>query len=364
MHNRTHYLIRPAMLVAVLSSCVLFSGCSSLRYYSQSVRGHFEVMQNRQVIDALVNDDTTDAVTRDKLSYVQQLLDFARNELHLPDNGSYASYSDIKRDFVIWNVFATPELSLQPKTWCYWLVGCLAYRGYYAKQDAHRLAQQLKATNHDVFVGGVAAYSTLGWFRDPVLNTMLRWDKLYLAKVILHELAHQKLYVRHDTEFNEAFAETVAIAGLRRWLVYRQDHSALDRQIETDGYDQAFAQLVIQYKNQLEQLYASNLALRQKRQQKKTILESFRQEYFTIRKKWVDYDAYDNWVMEDLNNAKLAAVSTYRQLVPDFMRKLQQSENNLPHFYTAMSALAKCSIDQRRQLLQAETDGEMLCAER
>ncbi len=194
------------------------TSCATTSYYLQSLSGHVDLLLKRQPISGILASQNTDKLLRDKLEMVLEIRRFASEHLGLPDNGSYSDYADLGRNFVVWNVFAAPELSLQAKQWCFLFVGCLNYRGYYSEEAANRYAQTLEAQGHDVFVGGVTAYSTLGWFNDPVLNTMLNRDNNYLASVIFHELSHQKLYLKNDTAFNEAFAEMVAQTGVQYWL--------------------------------------------------------------------------------------------------------------------------------------------------
>ena len=229
------------------------------------------VMAKRHSIARLATDPTTPEALRLRLATVEQIRRFSVLHLGLPDNGSYRSYADLERDFVVWNVFASPEFSLQPLRWCYALVGCLNYRGYFKRRDAVKFASKLRAQGHDVFVGGVAAYSTLGWFKDPVLNTMLRWDDARLAEVIFHELAHQKLYVRGDTPFNEAFATAVAKIGVERWLEKDMATTVRQRFKQDQRHERAFVDLVLATRSRLKDLYASALVDSEMRQLKREL---------------------------------------------------------------------------------------------
>ena len=205
-------------------SAALLSACTAIDYYGQSISGHLGLMAKRTEVTKLIADEQTDENLKKELQTVLDIRAFASTELALPDNHSYRSYVDVGESYVLWNVVATGEFSLTPKNWCYPFAGCVAYRGYYAETDASAFADSLKDQGLDVFVGGVRAYSTLGWFDDPVLNTMLDRPFTYLAGVIFHELAHQQVYIKDDTTFNESFAVAVEREGVRRWF-HRHDDS-------------------------------------------------------------------------------------------------------------------------------------------
>lgn len=310
-----------------------------------------EVMGHRQPVQDYLRKHPGDTATVEKLQLVEKLLHFAHTELYLPDNGSYRSYSDIGRDFVLWNVFAAPELSLQPKQWCYLIVGCLGYRGYYTRQDAVNLATDLKDKGYDVYMGGVAAYSTLGWFSDPVLNTMLRWDDRYLARVIFHELAHQKLYVRDDTEFNEAFADAVATIAVSRWIEKTSSPESVIRYNEELARDERFHELVLDYRTRLDTIYQSGLPDSLKRTHKERLLNDLQRDYQRLRESWGDDDRYDRWMTGNLNNARLAAFATYRGLVPAFITLYEHGQRDLHTFYQRVQILSECDRDSRRRAL-------------
>lgn len=334
--------------ILILTCYLCLSGCSTLAYYAQSIHGHIEVLSQRQPIIKYLQKSPLESDTARKLRLVLDLLEFSNNELHLPDNGSYRSYSDIGREFVIWNVFATPRLSLQPEQWCYLIVGCLNYRGYYSKADAIEFAGKLNTQDHDVFMGGVAAYSTLGWFSDPVLNTMLRWNDTYLARVIFHELAHQKLYIKDDTEFNEAFADAVATIATGLWLRNTNSSEEYQKFLMQQKYDRQFIELVLEYKHKLALLYDSAQTDEDKLVQKQVIFHELQEQFRHMRTSWIDYNVYDSWIEEDLNNAKLAAFATYRELVPAFMALYEASGNDLEVFYQRVIELSHCEKDARR----------------
>ena len=326
-------------------------GCASLSYYMQSVNGQLEILQKRQPIETLIKNANLPPDTLALLALVRQIRDFAIYELALPDNNSYLDYVDLERDFVVWNVFAAPELSLQSRQWCYLIVGCLGYRGYFSEEAAHALADELENQGYDVFVGGVSAYSTLGWFADPVLNTMLHRGEDYLAKVIFHELAHQKIYIKDDTEINEAFADSVAEIGMRRWLARNKNQSSYEQFEENQVVEDDFADLVLRYRNQLDYLYNSDMSDAEKRLNKSAILEKMRNEYMQLQSAPNGSKRYDAWFASGLNNAKLMAVVTYRKYLPGFKKILLAVDNNLHIFYGLVEKLRHCTYEQRRDIL-------------
>ncbi|HTT07707.1 MAG TPA: aminopeptidase [Gammaproteobacteria bacterium] len=341
-------------LVKSLNTALLtlgLSGCANLGYYAQSLHGQWEVSVHSRPIAQILQDACTDEATKEKLRQVLVLRKFAVTALALPDNDSYRAYADLDRPYVVWNVFATPELSLQPVRSCFLVVGCLSYRGYFQEADARAYADELRRAGDDVHVGGVVAYSTLGWFDDPVLNTMLKWDDAHMAKFLFHELAHQKLYVRDDSAFNEAFATAVAEEGWRRW----QDahHMAANGNAEL-AYETGVIHLVLATKGELETLYDSALTVEEKRRAKKEIFNALRADYDVLRQRWEGrYDAYDHWMHGDLNNAKIMAVATYHDLIPAFTTLLAVARGDLPRFYALAATVGRLPPKERSACLEA-----------
>ncbi len=340
---------RATRLFSMILLALSLNGCANLGYYAQSLRGQWEVSTRSRPIVQILNDASVSAATKDRLRQVLVFREFAVTALALPDNGSYRAYADLARPYVVWNVFATPEFSLQPVHSCFPIVGCLSYRGYFHEADARLYADELHHDGNDVYVGGVVAYSTLGWFDDPVLNTMLNWDDAHLAKFLFHELAHQKLYVRDDSAYNEAFATAVAEAGWRRW----QDahHLPANGNLELE-YETEVIHLVLATKARLETLYASTLAAAEKRRAKKEIFDALRADYDTLRQRWQGrYDAYDRWMHGDLNNAKILAVATYHDLIPVFTNLLTVAGGDLSRFYDLVTAVGRLPPDTRMACL-------------
>ena len=341
-----------ALIISIFIMCTT-SGCSSLGYYTQSINGQLELLVKRQPIEQLIKENGLPPETIRQLKQVREIRNFAINDLGLPDNNSYLHYADLGRKFVVWNVFATPELSLQSREWCYLIAGCLSYRGYFSEDAAHTFGNELEAQGFDVFVGGVAAYSTLGWFADPVLNTMLQRGDAYLAKVIFHELAHQKVYIKNDTEINEAFADTVADVGMRRWLANNKS-LPYEEFAKIQKLEDEFVELVMRYRNQLDDLYKSDIPDMQKRLNKPVILEQMINEYQLTQTAQNGPDRYASWFATGLNNAKLMAVVTYRKYLPGFKKMLLAVNNNLEKFYQLAKQLSHCSYEQRRDILLSD----------
>jgi predicted aminopeptidase len=321
------------MLLATLS------GCGTL-YLAQAARGQLHVLRARRPIDKVVVDPTTPADLRTRLLDVRAARDFAVTELHLPDNRSYRTYADVKRPYVVWNVVAAPEFSVEPKHWCFPIAGCVAYRGYFKEKKARAFAAQLAKRGFDVTVGGVPAYSTLGKFADPVLSTMLRYGDIELAGTIFHELAHQLLYVKNDSEFNEAFATTVEDVGLERWLTLRGHPDLMREFLEQNGRERAFIELFARTRRQLEILYASGIPTAEMKDKKAAIFGQLTEEVRALQHQQGDH-YYEPWLNEGLNNAHLASIATYYQCVPGFQRLLAEQGGDLVRFYAAARALSK-----------------------
>ncbi|HEX2201339.1 MAG TPA: aminopeptidase [Gammaproteobacteria bacterium] len=338
---------RASRLIPLVIAAAGLQACATLAFYTQSINGQLVVLANRQPVAELTTDPSTPEALRQRLKEIEQIRAFAIAELGLPDNGSYRSYADLKRPFVLWNVFAAPEFSLTPLQWCFPFVGCVSYRGYFAEEDARQFAQTLTVQGYDVFVGGVAAYSTLGWFADPVLNTMLRWDKGALAKVIFHELAHQKLYIPDDTAFNEAFATAVAQTGVERWLAAQGDNGALTRFKQAEQRDLEFIALVLTTRNQLGSLYASSLEAAEMRAAKRSIFQDMRRAYEALKHQWQGYSGYEAWIASSLNNAKIASVVTYHERLAAFKVLFSAAHDEFERFYVLARLIGQLPPSKR-----------------
>jgi predicted aminopeptidase len=328
---------------AVLCAALAAGGC----YEAQAVRGQLALMSERVPIERVIASPQTPQALRAQLLQVRAIREFASRELGLPDNGSYRSYADIGRAFVVWNVVAAPEFSVEPRQWCYPVAGCVAYRGYFSEQRARSYARSLHAGGMDVSVAGVAAYSTLGHFDDPVISTMMSWSDVQLASILFHELSHQLLYVAGDSSFDEAFASVVEEEGLRRWLgAQGRDQDLREYGLQQDRYRQAVA-LLIGCRAELAALYASGADASLLRRRKRETFDALRAAYARLKTGWGGYAGFDPWFGADLSNGSLAAVATYEDCVPGFQRELAAGGGDLRTFYAAVRRLAKLPQRER-----------------
>ncbi len=341
---------RRRTLAALLALSVL-AGCANFTYYLQSVRGQLDIWSRQHDIEAVIARPDVAEPLRKKLHAVLAVREFASAELALPRNASYRSYANLDRPYAVWNVFATLEFSLQPRQWCFLFAGCVNYRGYFEKPDAEEFAAGVRAQGYDVFVGGVPAYSLLGYFPDPVLNTFINYPTPHLARLIFHELAHQVVYVRDDSVFNESFAVTVEQEGSRRWLERHgsdEDRRAYDQVTQRrDG----FVKLIETYRERLEALYKTRLASDAMRERKAALFEEMRGDYIQLKAGWAGFAGYDHWFAQGPNNALLASVGIYTKRVPAFQALLEREGGDLTRFYTAAKALARLSKPERTAAL-------------
>jgi predicted aminopeptidase len=340
-----------ARAVATALAALALGGCASWTdgpgYYWQSMVGHLDVMGRARPLDEVIADPATDPALRARLERAREIRAYASRELGLPDNRSYTAYAKLDRPFVLWNVFATPELSLKLERWCFPVAGCVAYRGYYALDDAERFAAGLRERGLEAHVGGVPAYSTLGWFDDPLLSTFLQYPEGELARLVFHELAHQVLYVSGDTTFNESFATAVEEAGVERWLAARAD-PAVERAYREHARRRAdFVALLRRYKDRLQALYASDADDDAKRAGKRATFDALRADYAALKAEWGGFAGYDRFFAAGPTNPQLAAVGAYNDLLPAFRALLAREGDDLPRFYRAARELAKLPRAER-----------------
>jgi predicted aminopeptidase len=330
---------------------LLLSGCSSLSYYAQLASGQLALLRAREPVSEIVADPQRDPKLRERLLKSQQAREFASQHLHLPDNQSYRLFADIHRPYVVWNVFATGEFSLDPVTHCFPIAGCVAYRGYYDQNAARGEAALQKLDGKDVYVSGVEAYSTLGWFNDPIISSMMNWGDERLATLIFHELAHQRFYVKDDSEFNESYATFVEQEGTRQWRSARglPPETASS---ETQRRDQ-LTQLVLNTRDRLKALYAEPLGADVMRQRKAAEFERLRSEYRQLRdRQWGGDKRFDAWVYAPMNNARLLPIGLYDQWVPAFEALFRQVNGDWPAFYTAVEKIGGLPKDERKAALE------------
>jgi predicted aminopeptidase len=343
---------RPAQIRILLASVVLalLPGCGTM-YLLQAAHGEVQVLDRRQPIAKVIRSPKTPPPLRATLEQVQEARNFATEVLDLPNNGSYRTYSNIGRPYVVWNVVAAPEFSVEPKQWCFPIVGCVAYRGYFSEKKARKFASHLKTRGYDVVVDGVPAYSTLGRFADPVMSTMLPYGNVELASIIFHELTHQLLYVPGDSSFNEAFATTVEREGVRRWLLYQGRIADLQRYEQENAVELEYVQLFRRTRAELAKLYASGLAAPVMRERKRSVFAALASRMMQLQRQAKGESPYEDWLEDGLNNADLTSVATYYDCVPGFQRLLRSDNGDLPRFYSDVRDLAREP--------QAERDAEV-----
>jgi predicted aminopeptidase len=345
-----------SVMLAGAALC-LTSGCSSVGYYLQAAGGHLDLLQRARPVADVVSDPATPAALKDRLQLSQRLRDFAVSELKLPDNDSYRRYADLQREAVVWNVVAAPALALTLKTWCFPVMGCVAYRGYFQRAEAEALAAQLQADGYEVKVYGVPAYSTLGWSNrvggDPLLNTFIRWPEGALAQLIFHELTHQIAYAADDTTFNESFAVAVERIGGRRWLGQHASPDVRAAQALAESRREDFRALTLRYRGLLQAAYTGTGDAALQGERKAAVMAALRTDYSALKaERWQGYAGYDDWFAK-ANNASFGVLAAYNELVPDFERLFDSQGGDFTRFYAEVQALAALPKDQRRARLAA-----------
>jgi predicted aminopeptidase len=338
--------LKPALVLCLLMP-LLTAGC----YYVQAARGQIEVLSKREPIDEVLRDPDTPEDLERRLLLVHDARDFSVEVLGLPENDSYRTYSDLERDYVVWNVFAAPEFSVDARQWCFPVVGCVSYRGYFSKEAAQKEADDLREEGYDVAVGGVPAYSTLGNFDDPVLNTMMRWDDIQLVSTLFHELAHQVLYIKDDTAFNESFATAVEEFGIERWLETKGRDADMVKYHERKELHRRLVALVSDAREDLRQIYAASddaATMRESKAGRLALLESRVRDELQSAGRSVSH-----WLTTDLNNARLLPMSLYDGFVPAFRSLLAECDEDPACFYERAEELSKMEREDREARLRA-----------
>ena len=339
------------LVLATLATLCATSGCSSIDYLGQSASGHIRLLAAARPVQDAIADPTTPEALRKRLELTQRMRQFAVTELHEPDNGSYRSYADLKRSAAVWNVVAAPELSLQLQTWCFPIVGCVGYRGYYDLASADAAAAPLKADGLEVDVYEVPAYSTLGWMNwiggDPLLNTFVQWPEGELSRLIFHELAHQVAYAPGDTTFNESFATAVEHIGSERWLERNASAEVRAKQALTESRRDDFHVLIRKWRAQLDAMYRSGLPDAEKRVRKAELYAGMRADYAAMKRdKWNGYSGYDHW-FATANNAALGAQAAYDDEVGAFERLFAAQGSDFDRFYAEVRRMAALPRPER-----------------
>ncbi len=340
---------------SVAALACLSSACApidTIDYYWQSVAGQWDLLSRARPLQDVISRSDDEAL-KSRLERIVAIRAFASRELGLPANGSYTRYTDIGRPFVTWAVFATPPLSLAPRQWCFPIAGCVGYRGYFNEAGAKAEARSLESEGDDVYVGHVPAYSTLGYFDDPILSSFVRWPETEVARLIFHELAHQRLYVPGDTTFNESYAVTVEQAGLERWLAHEHDPKLDAEHDRIERVRSTFNALVAHARERLATVYASNASPAQKSAEKSRAFADLERAYESATTRDPDLRAYRAWFAGQPNNAQLAAVAFYTDRVPAFQAILHEEGDRLPRFYARVDALARLPKAERDRILDA-----------
>ena len=338
--------------ILAIFAVALLAGCETLGYYAQAVGGHFDVLARARPLEDLMSDPATPEDLRARLKAARAIRAFASAELGLPDNGSYQRYAELGRAFVVWNVVAAPEFSTKAVRSCFPVAGCVTYRGFFAEADANAHAAKLRGEGLDVRVVGVPAYSTLGWFDDPLLSSFIRYPESELARLVFHELAHQVVYARGDTVFNESFAVAVEREGVRRWLVAQGRVADLQSFYAARERQREFIGLIEGAKAKLDRAYASGGTPLAMREAKRAGFAELERDYVALKSRWGGFAGYDRIIGGALNNALLASISAYSMLVPGFERLLAESGADLPRFYAAAARLAQMTAEDRLAALR------------
>lgn len=332
---------------AMAGMALLVAGCSSIGYYYQAARGQLALSHAAQPLPAILNDPATPPDLRARLETARTIRDYASTDLKLPDNDSYRKYADLKRPFVVWNVFAAPEFSIRAREWCFPVAGCVGYKGWFDQQSAESFGETTRHEGYDVFVYGVPAYSTLGWFDDPLLNTFIHYPRTELARLIFHELAHQVAYAEGDSTFNESFATAVELEGVRRWLRASGTEAERTEFEAMQVRKRDFVELVESTRTRLDAIYTSKLEPEAMRAAKAAEFARMRSEYQSLKERWGGFRGYDRWFGQSLGNAHLASVATYTQRVPAFEALLARSGGDLERWYLEARRLAKLPAESR-----------------
>lgn len=339
--------------IFIFTSLLHITACSSVGYLLHTSGGHLQLMNQRQSIESVLADESTHVKQKSALTQVVSMREFASRELFLPDNNSYTSYVALNREYVTWAVFAAPAYSLEAKTWCFWIVGCVPYRGYFDYLKAEQFAIQLQQQGYDTYIASVPAYSTLGWFSDPVLSSMLNQGELAMAEYIFHELAHQQIYIQNDASFNEAFASAVGQLGVEKWLAQQNKAELLARYIKSSRAKLEIYQLVGDLRMHLDKIYRAKQDKSIKHTAKQDAFKQYKKVMIEYLKSNNQYSHYKQWLLEDINNAKLNAFSTYWDLVPKFLALYHRCGGDFKKFYQRVEDMQPLEKQQRIDALSS-----------
>ena len=339
--------MKSSAIFPAAAASIALAGCAGIEYYAQAISGQLEILRRAEPIERALAQPGASAQLKARLERVLRMRAFASRELALPDNESYRRYADLGRQYVVWNVFAAPEFSVEPKQSCFPFAGCVDYRGFFAEADARGHAAGLRSQGYDVFVAGAPAYSTLGWFDDPVLSTFVNYPEAEVARLIFHELAHQLLYLRDDSTFNESFAVSVEEEGVNRWLKSEGDAAEHRAWEDLRQRRRAFIDLVQEYRAKLAAFYAAGGSAEEKRAGKARLFAQMHAQYAELQRSRGGFAGNDRLFAQGANNALLASVVTYTQFVPAFRALLERDGGDLPRFYADVKRIAKLDKPER-----------------
>ena len=345
-------MLKILRILFVVCLLLCFSACSTIGYYHQSISGHFKLISKREPIADIVNDSQRDANLINKLRLSQELRNFASQQLSLPDNDSYRSYVQLEAPYVTWNIFTAPQFSTTLNQWCFLVIGCVPYRGYFDQQEAEVYAERLALQGQDVYVAGVPAYSTLGWFDDPLLSSMIDRGELVTAAYIIHELAHQQFYLKGDGAFNEAFATAVEEIGVLLWLESQGRVDDIEHYENFLQQKNIFFDFVKKSRDEFELLYQQDFDVEKMQAEKEILIAEMRRKFSKLSARSEHLLRYAKWMSGPLNNAQLGAISLYRELVPAFRNLFVVCEEKFDRFYAQVELIAKIPEEQRIETLQ------------
>jgi len=333
---------------------VLLTGCDQLidqtYYLWQLAGGLLSIVAKQQSLQSVLDDPEVDEETKAKLQLVVELRDYANTELELPVGNNYSTYVDLGREAALWNIFATPELSMEAKRWCQPILGCVEYRGYFKEQDALNYEEKLEAQGYDTSVVGVNAFSTLGMIADPIFNTFIKYSDMNLAGLIFHELSHKVLFAPGDSTFNDCFAMTVEIEALSRWSESRGDTEEYNRYLLFRDFKEEYSAIMLIYRDRLNELYNGTLSDIEKRTQKSVILDEFLADYQDFKDRWAE-QGINARTITSVNNAFFARIATYHSLIPKLQEILNVLDKDLPAFYDVCILLEALDFEERNSLL-------------
>jgi predicted aminopeptidase len=322
----------PILLSSLLATLVMLPSCRTIAFYGQAVHGQLEILQKSRPNSEVAADPASPRLLRSQLAAVECIRGFATDHLSLPGGESYGRYADLGRDHVVWVIYATPEFSLKPKSWFYPFIGKMDYRGYFQEKDAVSLAGELRKDGYDVYQGGVDAYSTLGWFHDPVLNTFINYPDVDLAETIFHELTHRRVFHRGDTVFNESLANVVAEEGVKRWLRHEGRIADLRHYEGRLVKRREFYQEIDRCRRRLEALYDSGKPASVMRREKAAILARLHGQFRELRRRWGG-QGLEGWLAEDINNGHIVSLRIYADHMPAFQSLLAECGGDLDLFF-------------------------------